>query len=73
MSVWNEPSPSDFDRWRALVDDGLDPSQAARELGFAGSGRFRRANAERHAEVLDLWRAGGRRSAPDRESTGGPS
>lgn len=56
MSIWTTPSPSDTDRWQALVLDGEDPSTAARQLGFAGSSAFRRADKQRHAEVLDLWR-----------------
>lgn len=52
-----EPSPSDFDRWQQLVDRGeLDPSEAARNLGFRGSSQFRRADPLRHAEVLQSWR-----------------
>lgn len=51
MSVWTEPSARDFDRWEALLIDGIEPSIAARELGFTASA-FRRANPERHAECL---------------------
>ena len=56
MSRWTEPSPSDFDRWEALVAEGKDPSRAAKELGFNGSSAFKRVNQERHAEVLALSR-----------------
>lgn len=56
MSIWTEPSPSDFDRWEQKVAEGIDPSRAARDLGFRGSSQFKRADPVRHAEVLELWR-----------------
>jgi AraC-like DNA-binding protein len=52
----SQPSPSDFDRWRELILGGQTPHDAAVELGFRGSSAFRRADRERHAEVLDEWR-----------------
>jgi len=57
VSVWTSPSPSDFDRWRELVLDGQSPHDAAVRLGFRGSSAFRRADRERHGEVLNAWRA----------------
>lgn len=56
MSAWTEPSPSDFDRWEKLIEDGADPSEAGRQLGFRGSSAFRRANPHRHAETIEWWR-----------------
>jgi hypothetical protein len=56
MSFWTEPSPSDFDRWEALIAEGRDPSSAAKELGFNGSSAFKRASwpgaRERHGEAI---------------------
>lgn len=61
MSIWTEPSPSDWDRWEALIhpeniDDRLDPGPAARQLGFRGSSAFKRADSVRHGEALEHWR-----------------
>lgn len=55
MSVWTQPSPSDFDRWEELLVKGVEPASAARELGFTASA-FRRSDPERHAECLALGR-----------------
>jgi hypothetical protein len=54
--VWSEPSPSDFERWEALVSEGATPHDAARECGFNGSSTFRRADPVRHAELMAWWR-----------------
>lgn len=51
-TIWTQPSPSDFDRWEALILDGREPSSAARELGFTCS-RFRFANPERQKQILE--------------------
>ena len=63
MSIWTSPSPSDFDRWEALILKGDDPSHAAKELGFGGSSTFKRTDPVKHAEVLQVWRE--RRDADD--------
>lgn len=55
MSVWDLPSPSDFDRLDELLLTGMEPSTAAKQLGFTMSA-FRRADRARHAESLDLSR-----------------
>ena len=62
-TIWTSPSPSDFLRWENLILTGLDPTAAARELGFGGSSTFKRADATKHAEVLEVWRE--RRDADD--------
>lgn len=59
MSIWTEPSPSDWDRWEELIfkaDNGSEPGDAARALGFGGSSTFKRSDPVRHAEILDKWR-----------------
>ncbi len=66
MSIWTSPSPSDFDRWSALVAAGQDPSHAAKDLGFGGSSTFKRIDSTRYAEVLEVWRE--RRDADDRKT-----
>ena len=55
MSIRTEPSPSDFDRWQALLIAGEESSTAARSLGHTSSA-FRRVNSERHAECLATCR-----------------
>ena len=55
VSVWTEPSPSDFDRWEQKIIEGEEPSTAARALGHTASA-FRRANSVRHAEILETGR-----------------
>lgn len=58
MGVWSEPSPSDWDRWETLIfEEGSSPSDAAKLLGFGGSSAFKRSDRERHAQVLERWRA----------------
>lgn len=52
---YSDPSPSDFDRWEELLETGMEPSTAAKQLGFTCS-RFRRANTDRHAGALTLSR-----------------
>lgn len=56
MGTWLEqPSPSDFDRWEALLITGVEPSTAAKELGYTSS-QFKRSDRERHAAALELSR-----------------
>jgi hypothetical protein len=54
-TIWTQPSPSDFDRWEALLLAGQEPSTAAKSLGHTCSA-FRRADPARHAELLELSR-----------------
>jgi hypothetical protein len=55
LKALTEPSPSDFDRWEALLAAGREPSDAAMELGYTSS-MFRRTSAERHAHCLEVGR-----------------
>lgn len=55
VSIWTEPSPSDFDRWEALIVDGGEPVTAARSLGHTWSA-FKRANEKRHAGIITTSR-----------------
>lgn len=55
-TIWTSPSPSDFLRWENLILKGLDPTAAARDLGFGGSSTFKRADPVKHAAVLEVWR-----------------
>lgn len=59
MGTWLEqPSPSDFDRWEALVyEKRIPPWEAAKQLGFGGSSTFKRTDPQRHYELLTWWRA----------------
>lgn len=41
MSASRRPTPADTQRFLELVRTGTDPAVAARELGYAGSSRFR--------------------------------
>lgn len=56
MTASELASPQDFDRWQALVEQGIDPSTAARQVGRKGSSAFRRTDAARHQAVLQIWR-----------------
>lgn len=55
MSVWTQPSPSDFDRWEQRLLDGEEPSSAAKAEGQTCSA-FKRADPVRHGEALAMSR-----------------
>lgn len=46
----------DWSQWVVLIEEGSDPSTAAKLIGFGGSSAFRRADRERHGEIMERWR-----------------
>jgi hypothetical protein len=62
------PDSSDFDRWEALLVTGVEPSTAAKDVGFTSSA-FKRADAERHAAALALSREARGHYADERAET----
>lgn len=53
---WTEPTESAWERWeRLIVDDAMDPSTAAKQIGFTCSA-FRRSNETRQKEILAAGR-----------------
>lgn len=55
MKAFDEPSPSDWDRWIARLLDGEEPSEAARAERQTCSA-FRRQDPGRHGEALQMSR-----------------
>lgn len=54
-TIWQQPSPSDYDRWVALLIQGDEPSQAAKAIGFTCSA-FRRTDPDKHTAALEISR-----------------
>lgn len=54
-TIWQQPSPSDYDQWVALLIQGTEPSAAAKQLGFTCSA-FRRTDPDKHAAALEISR-----------------